>query len=303
MTRAVAVAIVLAYAASARAQPEDTITVRVHEKDTLELIAAELYGDRSEAVWLVTENKLAKGKQVHFGDRIKAPVSRTVVTAKGDTFETLAAAHLGDASRATYLAEANHMSIEDSLATGTELIIPLRVTHVAQATETLASIAQLYFGDAHQAALLQKYNGLDKTSLEKGEQVIVLGLGVKVKPSRLPGLDGEAKARREHQQKTNAAAAEALPRARAAWLQGDFATVKAALAPLAEQVDYLDARTAVEIGLLLGKANVAFGEGEAATAAFTQVLTRRPRLALSPYAESPKVIEAWQKAGGHVEGE
>jgi len=303
VTRAAILALLFVYAAPALAQPEEAVSYRVHESDTLELIAAEFYGDRSEAVWIAAANKLRKGKQVQHGDRIKVPVTREVVTNKGDTFETLATTYLGDASRASYLAEANGLSIEDSLATGTTLTIPLHVTHVAQGNETLASIAQQYLGDPKQGALLQKFNGLDKASLEKGDSIIVLGLGVHVKPSKMPPLDTDSKARREQQRKLVAAVGEALPRAKAAWLQGDFAAVKSALAPLAEQMDYLDTRTVVEVGVLLGKAHVAFGDSDAATAAFAQVLNRRPRYALAPYAESPKVIAAWQKAGGRVEGE
>jgi LysM repeat protein len=297
------VAVLAAYAAPARAQGDDAVWYRVREGDTLELISAELYGDRAEATWIASENKLKKGKQVHAGDRIKVPVTREIVTSRGDTFESLAAAYLGDASRAPYLAEANSMSIEDGLATGTTVTIPLHVTHVASATETLASVAQLYLGDGKQAALLQKLNGLDKTTLDKGDSVLVLGIGLRAKPGKLAAPDAEARARREHQKRSVAAVAAALPRARAAWYQGDFAAVKAVLAPLGDDLEYVDAHTAVDAALLLGKAHVAFGENDAAIAAFTQVLNRRPRYVLAAYAVSPKVIAAWQKAGGHVDSE
>ena len=303
MRRAViAAAVLVALVAPARAQ-DDAVAYRVKQGDSLELIAAEFYGDRSLAGWIAAENKLTHGRTVHGGDRIKVPIAREVVTAKGDTFESLATTYLGDASRAPFLAEANAMSIEDSLATGTTIVIPLHVTHVAQGTESLASVAQSYLGDARQAEMLARYNGLDKTTLEKGETIVVANLHVRVRPSRLPALDADAKARRDAQHQAVADASEALPRAEAAWLQADFAGVKAALARVADEVDYLDTRSAVEIGLLLGRAHVAFGETDAAIAAFAQVLDRRPRYRLSPYADSPKVIAVWQKAGGHVEGE
>jgi hypothetical protein len=300
--RAIAIAVLAASALPAHAQNDDAVTYRVHEHDTLELIAAEIYGDRTAASWIMAENKLGKGKQVHAGDRIKVPVTREIVTSKGDTFETLAATYLGDASRAPLLADANAMSVDDSLATGTMLIVPVHVVHVAPASESLASIAQLYLGDAKQAALLQKLNGLDKTGVEKGDSVVVIGVGVHVKPSKLPPLDAEAKSRRDEQHQVAQSAADALPKAKAAWLTGDFAGVKTALTPLAGKLDYLDTRTAIEIGLLLGKAHCAFGETDAAVAAFTSVVSRKPGYTLGAYAESPKVIAAWQKAGGHVEG-
>ena len=95
---------------------------------------------------------------------------------------------------------------------------------------------------------------------------------------------------------TIALAETALPIARTAWLQGDFARVKEALAQLADKTDFLDADTAVEIDLLLGKAHVAFDDTALAVAAFARVLARKPRFELSPYHDSPKVLEAWQKA-------
>jgi LysM repeat protein len=282
------------------AQPDDAIGYRVKQGDTLEMIAAELYGDRGHASWIAAENKL-KGNKLTHGDRLKLPVSHDVVTAKGDTFESLASTYLGDASRAPYLAEANAMSIEDGLAAGTTIVIPLHVLHVAQASESLANIAQQYLGNPKHAAMLQKLNGLDHTTIEKGEAVLVLDLAVRVPASKLPPPDAEARARRDHQHKVAMAAADALPRAKAAWLQGDFDAVRTTLAPFAEgDMDYLDARTAVELGILAGKAHVAFGETDAAASSFAQVLARRPRLTISGYAESPKVIAAWQKAGGRV---
>jgi hypothetical protein len=227
------------------------------------------------------------------------------VTAKGDSFESLAATYLGDARRATVLAEFNGMSIDDAphLPVGLVLTIPLQVTHNATATESLQTVSTSYFGDGKQAEMLRKYNYLDKAAVEKGETILIPALAVKVRESRMPPLDAEAKARRDQRRKTNDLAASALPRARAAWAQGDFAGVRGALAHVAEDLDYLDGATAVEVALLVSRADVAFDETDRAVAELAQVLDRRPRYTLSAYAESPKVIAAWKKAGGHVDGE
>jgi hypothetical protein len=178
----------------------------------------------------------------------------------------------------------------------------MHVLHVAQASESLASIAQQYLGNPKHAAMLQKLNGLDHTTIEKGETITVLDPAVHLPSSKLPQPEAEARARRDHQRKMAALAAAALPRAKEAWLHGDFERARATLAPLVNEMDYLDARTAVELGMLAGKAHVAFGDTEAAATCFARVLARKPRLAIGGYAESPKVIAAWQKAGGRVEG-
>ncbi|HEY1558483.1 MAG TPA: LysM domain-containing protein [Kofleriaceae bacterium] len=298
-----ALVVLLALVHVAHAQGEDAVAYRMKPGDTLELIAAEFYGDRAQTPWIAAENKLTHGKKPQPGDRIKVPITREIVTAKGDSFESLAATYLGDAGRAAFLADANSISIEDSLAVGTTLLVPVHVTYVAQAPESLAQVAQQFLGDAKQAELLRQYNNFEagKSSIDKGEPILVPGPKVRVRAGKLPALDGEAKTRRDQQHAATAAAAAALPRAQAAWLRGDFAGVRAALGKLVEQMDYFDAKTAVELGVLLGRADVAFGDTEAAVAVFAQVLNRKPRHALEPYAESPKVIAAWQKAGGRVE--
>ena len=119
---------------------------------------------------------------------------------------------------------------------------------------------------------------------------------MRVRTAKLPPLDAESQEREKQRKETIALAETALPIARTAWLQGDFAGVKEALAQLADKTDFLDTDTAVEIDLLLGKAHVAFDDTPLAVAAFARVLARKPRIELSPYHDSPKVLEAWQKA-------
>ncbi len=289
-----------AYAQDATA---DTLTYRVKRGDSLELIAAEFYGDHTHMIFIMVENKLQHPRALNPGERIKIPVTREITTAKGDTFQTLATTYLGDERRAGYLADFNQMSADDSLATGTPLTIPFHVTHTGAATESLASISLAYFGDAKQAELLRSYNNLDKTSIEKGETIVVPIFHVRVRTSKLPPIDADASTRHDEQRKAALAAASALPVARTAWLQGDFFGVKSALALLADKLDYLDTPTAIEVGLLLGKAYVAYDDTPSAVAAFSQILDRQHKVDLSPFAESPKVLDAWRKAGGHVQGE
>jgi LysM repeat protein len=305
--RGLVLALLLAAAPVAHADGEtDTLTYRVRQGDTVELVAAELYGDKTAAMFVVTENKLLEGKPqrvrpIHAGERLRVPVAREIATAKGDTFESLAQTYLGDAKRAQFLADYNSLSIEDGLAAGTVIEIPPRVTHVAPWPESLAAIATAYFGDAKQADLLKRYNFLDRTSIEKGESIVVPGL--RVHSTKVVPLDADGKDRHDKQKKAIADATDALPRARSAWMVGDFAGVLAVLAEVDGELDFLDAKTAVEVALLVGKAHVAFDDTDAAVAAFAQVLDRKPRYALGAYADSPKVLAAWRKAGGHVEGE
>jgi len=274
-----------------------TTAYRVKPKDTLDVIAAEYYGDRQFAAFIIAENKLKNGKVTPYS-RLKIPVTRDIVTQKGESFESLAEQYLGDKRRAPLLADYNELAVTETPATGTQLTIPFQVTHIAEGNESLASIALRYLDDPKQADLIRRYNFLDKNSVEKGESVVVPMLAAKVGRGKSIGPDAEAKARRDEHRKMMAEVENVLPDAHAAWLQGDFAHVKALLSPFADKTELLDMKTAVDLGLLLGKAHVAFDETPAAVAAFKIVLERKSEHRLSSYAESPKVIDAWKQAGG-----
>ena len=291
-----ALLVTLLLAATAHAQTT-TVSYRVKQKDTLDLIAAEFYGDRQHAIFIVTENKL-KDRKTSPVQRLRIPVTREIVTEKGDTFESLAEQYLGDKRRAPILAEFNEADVGETPAMGTRLSIPFQVTHVAQANETLSAVASEYLDDSKQGEFLRKYNFLDKTALEKGDSVLVPVLTLKTRAGSQ--LDADAKARYDEHRTAMAQAEVALPNARAAWLQGDFAHVKALLEPFAERSELLDMRSAVDLQLLLGKAHIAFNETAAAVAAFKHVLERKPSHRLSTYSESPKVIDAWKRAGGQL---
>jgi len=293
------VVLLLAFTAIAHAQPPGTLTYRVKAKDTLDVIAAEYYGDRDKAMLIVIENKL-KDRRVKGGERLHIPVTREIATEKGDTFESLAQTYLGDPKRGPVLADFNEHDVTDIPATGTLLTIPAQITHVAQNDETLGHVSSTYFGDPKHAELLRRYNFLDKSSLEKGDSVLVPLLNIRVRPGKLPPLDGEARERRDEHKRIQAEAEAALPLARTSWMQGEFAGVKGTLSPFASKLDFLDTQVAVEIGLLLGRAHVAFGETDRAVKSFAMVRERKPVQTLSAYAESPKVIEAWKQAGGQV---
>ncbi|HEX2691162.1 MAG TPA: LysM peptidoglycan-binding domain-containing protein [Kofleriaceae bacterium] len=287
--------------AHAQDATNNTRLYRVKQGDSLELIAAEFYSDRTKAVFIMVENKMTHARPLKPGERLRIPVSREITTSPGDTFESLASNYLGNARRASFLADFNGISQDDSLPAGTPITIPFTITHTAAATESLSDIAKAYFGDGKNADLLRRYNFLEKTSLDRNESLIVPVYHVRLSAAKMSALDPEAKARREHRREASARAAKALPAARQAWKDGDFAGVKGALAQLDPDLDYLDINDAVEIGVLLGAAHVAYDDAELALASFKRVVDRQSQHVLDRYEYSPKILEIWQKAGGKVE--
>ncbi len=300
-----AVALVFALPRPAFADEQsDIITYRAKKGDTLALLAAEYYGDRNKAIFIMVANKMDHPRALKEGEKLRIPVSRPYTTAPGDTFETIAANLLGDAKRGTFLAEFNGLAPDDRIPSGTDLFIPFTITHTAQNTESISQIAQAYFGNDKNAQMIRQYNFLgEKDSLAKGDKLVVPIFNVRLAASKLPPIDADSNKRREKLKKAQAHAATALPAARIAWRDGDFSLVKDTLAGLGQDVDYLQTEQAVDVGVLLGAMHLAFGDDKPALEAFKRVLERKPNHLLSPYAYSPKVIATWKEAGGGVTGE
>ena len=300
----VAIAVAVPRTAVAQNDQSDIITIKVKQGDTLALLAAEFYSDRNKAIFIMVANKLDHPRPLKPGERIKIPVSRPYTTAPGDTFETIAANFLGDAKRGTFLAEFNGLQPDDRIPSGTDLFIPFTITHTAANTESISQIAQAYFGNDKNAQMIRQYNFLgEKDSLAKGEKLIVPIFNVRLSASKLPPIDADSNKRREKQKKAQANAAPALPAAKIAWRDGDFALVKDTPAGVGQDVDYLQTEQAVAVGVMLGAMHLAFGDEKPALEAFKRVLERKPAHVLSPYFYAPKVIAVWKEAGGGVSGE
>lgn len=279
----------------------DTMTYRVRQGDSLELIAAEMYGDRTKAVLLSVENKLVRPRPLRPGERLRVPINREVTTAPGDTLETLAGTYLGSTRRAPLLAELNGLSVDDRVPAGTAITIPMTIVHTAATPESLGEIARLYFGDPKQAELLRRYNFLEKRTLDRSESLIVPVIQVRLAAGKLPPPDAAAKARRDHRRDATAHVARALPAARQAWKTGDYAGVRTALGDLEPDLDYLDTGDAVEVGVMLGATQVAFDHEDAAAALFKRVLARQGSHVMRRYDCSPRIVAVWQRVGGQVQ--
>lgn len=292
---ALAIALALALPAAVLAQqPAGTERYRVKKGDTLEILAAEYYGNREHKIYIMVENGLDHDRALKPGERLRIPRSEETTAAVGDTLAGLAAQHLGDARRAPYLAEFNGLPADASVAAGQTVRIPLRVTYKATREERLRDVALSLFADASKAKLLQAYNFLEADQLEPGQAISVPIFNVEVQAAKQRPRDPESQARRAKRADMLERASIALPEARSAWRDGDFAAVKRELTKL--DFDYLDAPLAVEVGVLLGSAYIAFDDLDSALATFSRALERVPDHQLSAYEHSPKVRELWRRA-------
>jgi len=279
--------------------PGSTMPYRVKAGDTLQLIAAEYYGDRNQAIFIMVENKIAHPRPLKPGERLRIPVSREVTTSTDDTWETLAGAYLGDPRRAPFLADFNNMSSQESLPAGISLHVPFTVPHKAESSETLANIAAAYFGDPKHGDMLRRYNFLEKATLERGESITVPVFHVRLQASKLPPSDPDAKRRQALRRTMASGAASAVPLAWQAWRAGDYAVIEKLLLKI--EVDFAEPKHALDVHLLLGLAHAAEGKAELAVDDFKKALTLRPGHVLRKFDYSPKVLGVWEKAGGKSE--
>lgn len=297
MKRFVIAALLLAAPAHAQDGTSDTISYRVHEGDTLPLVAAEYYGDRKKAIFIMVENKITKARPLRPGERLRIPVNREITSSPGDTFETLASTYLGDPRRGVFLAEFNGMQAEDYIPAGTQLQVPFTVLLKATGTESFASIAVTYFNDKTQVDLLRGYNFMnDKQSLEKDESIQIPAFNVRLPASKMPPIDTEAKQRRATRRYAVQEAAAKIPRAWSAWRTGDTKQIAPLLVDI--DIDYLDTKEAVEVALLRGLAAAAEGNKEQAVEQFKSVRARNESYVLRKFDYSPKILALWQQAGG-----
>ena len=296
---AIGLAIGLLWQASpALAGKHDTLRHKVQAGDTIALLAAEYYGDRRHAIFIMVANKMQHDRPLKPGERLKIPVNREVTVAPGDTLESLAETYLGDPRRSVFLADFNELDVDASLAAGEAVQIPFHVQHTAAGKESISAIAAAYFASRKQAKLIRDYNFTRKKTLEAGETVTIPIVHVQVRRSRLPPPDKESQKRVAKRQEMHALALESMQSAKVAWGEGDYATVKQLLTRI--DTDYLDRRLAVAVSVLLGSTYVAFNDSDSALATFRKALERSPKHKLETYHVSPRIRTVWQQAGGQI---
>lgn len=291
---ALTLALALALPLHALAQPGGNERYRVRKGDTLELLAAEYYGNRAHKIYIMVENGLDHDKPLKRGQRLRIPVSQRITTSNGDTLSALAETYLGSKDRGSYLAEFNNLAPGTTLALGQELTVPMRVNYKAKGKEKLRDVALSLFADAKQAKLLRDYNALESDELTAGQVLSVPLPKVQIQASKYRPPDAEASARAEERRRVTERALRTLPKVRNAWRAGNFALVKHELTQF--DFDYLDTDMATDAGILLGSAYIAFNDEDSALKAFGKVAQRNPELVLSPKEHSPKVLKVWKLA-------
>lgn len=271
----------------------------VRPNETLASIAEHYYGDARRESVLVSENGLNSqgGSPIVVGLRLDIPAVAFHRVQEGETWVVLAKLYYGEASRAYAIIEANAGAPGDHPDPNAELLIPYPVRHVVGQTDTLRSIAKLYYNDENATASIRRFNNIKRNRIQRGQILLV-----PIADMRLTDRGKEA-AKAQDQAALNggevrdkqAAIAEELPVLREHVRRGRFADAVAMGNRLLGQGD-LTGNQKVTIYRELGTAYVALGSDSMAQAAFLQALTQQPDLEFDTARTSPKVLAQFQRA-------
>jgi len=271
----------------------------VRPNETLASIAQHYYGQARRESVLVSENGLTSqgGSPIVVGLRLDIPAVAFHRVQEGETWSGLAKLYYGEAARAYTIIEANEGAPGDHPDVGAELLIPYPVRHVVGQSDTLRSIAKLYYNDDKATAPIRRFNNIKRNALKRGQILLVPIADLQLTEA------GKAAASTQQQAALNggtirdkqARIADELPVLREHVRRGRFANAVAMGNRLLGEGD-LTGNQMVTIQRELGTAYVALGSDTMAIASFVQALTRQPDLELDTARTSPKVLAQFQRA-------
>lgn len=271
--------------------------------DTPEALAAEYYGNRSLALFILEANGLPRGRALKAGQKVRIPTAFRYRLRRGETLEMIAARFLDDKRRAPFLAQWSGLPRGEKGREGQDVVVPFQLVHKAPAPESLQALARNYYGDPGQAKLLASYNFRASPVLAPGDRLIVPITHVRVRAVHLAAHAAPSEkvaeapppdaAKREAELAERVAAK--LQQSEQAYKEGSYPDVPAQLTKLLSEEDPSEPQL-VQIHRLLAFAYVALGADEVAVKEFREVLERDPDLALDPVTVSPKIRAAFDRA-------
>ncbi|MEK7367394.1 MAG: LysM peptidoglycan-binding domain-containing protein, partial [candidate division NC10 bacterium] len=136
------------------------LTHTVQPGETLGAIALRYYRDVRHVPLLVAANRLDSRGALRPGQTLRIPIGEPYEVRPGDSVSSIAERELGDSRRAWALLELNGLREPDRVLPGQTLMLPIRASHGVRRGETLATIAERYYGSPALAARIARYNFL-----------------------------------------------------------------------------------------------------------------------------------------------
>jgi nucleoid-associated protein YgaU len=142
--------------------------------ETVADVAKAYYGDRDKAALLLKYNRITDPKKIPPGTKIAIPKIIRYTVKKGDTLATIARRFLKDHRRYRVLASINRLDPSQSLSVGSIIKIPIEIPHIIKRGESLAIIANRYYGDPNTFSLIASYNFItDPQAIKPGTEILI----------------------------------------------------------------------------------------------------------------------------------
>jgi hypothetical protein len=278
----------------ARAQEQSYVHI-VREGETLASIAQAYYGEPRRELVLRNENGLAEGELPAVGMRLVLPAVRYHRVLRGESWRSIAELYYGDGSRAVALLRANHVQSGAQPLAGAELLVPYPVRHLARSSESLASVAERFYGSRDEVRLLRAFNGAHGR-VSRGQTVLVPLFDLTFSRSALERLQHSANdAASEAERRAQDELARDIPRVHALIQEGRFVEA-AALGNQLLGRGQLTGNQEISIQRELATAYVALARDDLAIYAFARALEKQPDLELDSVRTSPRVLAALEAA-------
>lgn len=173
-THSLAAAIILFMLASPIPLFAAVITHTVKEGESLTGIAKRYYGSDERFIILAEYNNIQNPKKIEAGLKLIIPKSLKYKIKKGDSLALIAKKYLDNKDRYKVLMEINDIKDPKAVSTDQIIKIPAKIPYTVKKGETLAIIAEKFYGDIKRYSLIASYNFIsDPKTLEPGQKLII----------------------------------------------------------------------------------------------------------------------------------
>jgi len=295
-------------------------THRVRQGESASSIAKHYYGDY-ELSGLLLEYNGKQGTVIQVGESLRVPLCEEHRIRTGDAWSVLAQRYLGRADAWPSVARLNGLLPEQPLRVGQRVIFPVVLDHPLERGETLAVLAERYYGETGLSRVLQEFNGFDdprRLSIGETVEIPLISLrsrgGATPDEPSLPSKTATVAPKSEDRAPAKPTAVVATPppepappRPRFAGelrsvslvlAAGDFEKARSMLEELEQSV--IDTGTdadRAELWRLRAYVHVAYDEAEQACEAYRSLSSIRAGGDLDPDLVSPKIRDAFTRCG------
>ncbi len=253
---------------------------KVRSGESASSVAKRYYGS-FEAGRLVLEYNGKTGTVIHAGEILRVPFCEIHRVVRGDSWSVLARRHLARASAWRTLAELNQRDADAALAVDDRLVMPVVLSHALERGDTLASLAEHYYGDAGRGELLRRFNRIDDP------RRLAVGATIEVPLVSL-----------QLARATAGRFGTLLSKAATAFDRGEYARARTLLESSGKRIrSEGDAQERAEFRRLLAFVYVAYDLPEDACGAWRLVAEPAVRLRLDTDLVSPKIRDVLSRCG------